>query len=111
MLFKQGFGVLPMALLWQTLFGFLVLTLSMAAFSPVLLLPLERRTLSNRARSGGMVLSLIVGIAFMGSALFGPPVVSILLGVLLDALAFVLVVAGPHRSVVSDPRQAPHPSA
>jgi hypothetical protein len=108
MVFQEGFGALPMALFLHGLFGFLVLTVSMAAFSPVLLLPLERKTLSIRARTGVVTVSLIVGVAFMGSVLVGPPVVSILLGVLLDALVFLLIVAGPH---VADPRQAPHPSA
>ena len=111
MVFKQGLGVLLTALSWQVLIGFIFLTLSMAAFSPVLLLPLERKTLPTRATTTLTALALIVGIGFMASALVGPLALSIALGLLLDALVFFLIVTGPHRTGVPDHRQASRLSA
>jgi hypothetical protein len=88
---KQGLGALPAALVWQGLVAFLSLALSLAFFSPILLLPLERRTLSSRSKAVLAALAIIVGASFMASLLMGPIALSILLGVSLDAMVFLLI--------------------
>jgi hypothetical protein len=88
---KQGLGALPTALFWQGLVAFLSLALSLAFFSPILLLPLERTALSSRLKAGLAALALIVGASFVASLLMGPLALSILLGVLLDAVVFLLI--------------------
>ncbi|HJT61391.1 MAG TPA: hypothetical protein VJ797_06890 [Burkholderiales bacterium] len=88
---KAGLGALPMALVWQGLVAFLAFALSLAFFSPVLLLPLERRALSSRSKAVLGALALIAGASFVASLLVGPFALSILLGILLDAVVFLLI--------------------
>jgi hypothetical protein len=94
---KQGFSVLPLALVWQGLVAFLFLALSLALFSPALLLPLERRALSARSKTGLAALALIAGASFIMSLFNGPIALSILLGILLDAAVFLWIVFTPDK--------------
>jgi hypothetical protein len=91
MVAKEGLGALPTALFWQGLVAFLALALSLAFFSPILLLPLERRALSSRSKAVLAALVLIAGASFVASLLMGPFTLSILLGVVLDAVVFLLI--------------------
>jgi hypothetical protein len=101
MLAKEGFSVLPAALLWQGLVAFLLLALSLALFSPALLLPLERTALSARAKAGLAALALIAGVSFIVSLFKGPVALSLLLGILLDAAVFLWILPGPPKAMES----------
>ena len=101
MVAKEGLSVLPAALLWQGLVAFLFLALSLALFSPALLLPLERTALSARAKTGLAALALIAGASFIVSLFKGPVALSILLGILLDATVFLWILPRPAKTVES----------
>ena len=109
-LMKEGPAVLLVALFWQGLLGFLILTLSLAIFSPVLLLPLEQRALSDQSKTALTAFAVVIGIGFMVSVLIGPLVLSILLGAVFDAAVFVLILARPNNTVERDEPQAARPS-
>jgi hypothetical protein len=110
MLIKEGRGVLLVALFWQTLLGFLLLTVSLVMLSPFLLWPLERRPLSGQWKTAFMVLTVVVGTAFAICLVMGPLELSIALGLLLNAVAFVLILPRPNNTVERDEPQAARPS-
>jgi hypothetical protein len=101
-----GFGVLLQGLVWLGVIAFLLLASSLVVFSPVLLLPLERRKLSSRWQAFLLAAALILAASFMGSLLIGPLRLSILLGALLDAAVFVLILQSPNNAA-----GAPRPSS
>lgn len=97
-----GLGVLLQGLVWLGVIAFLLLASSLVVFSPVLLLPLERRKLSSRWQAVLLAAALILGASFMGSLLIGPLRLSILLGALLDAAVFLLILQRPNNTVERD---------
>ena len=101
MLAKEGSSVLPAALFWQGLVAFLFLALSLALFSPALLLPLEHKALSPRSKTALAAVALIAGAAFIVSLFKGPVVLSIFLGILLDAAVFLWILPRPDKTVES----------
>lgn len=110
MVAKEGSSVLLPGLLWQGLVAFLLLALSLALFSPVLLLPLERKKLSSRSKAALTAAALIVGASFIWSLLIGPLGLSMLLGASLDAVVFLLIVPRPNTTVERDEPHAARPS-
>ena len=97
--------MLLQGLVWLGVIAFLLLASSLALFSPVLLLPLERTRLSSRWKAVLMAAALILGASFMGSLLIGPLRLSILLGLLLDAVVFLLILQSNNAAGAP----APHP--
>src|SRR5688572_20767786 len=77
-----GLGVLLQGLVWLGVIAFLLLASSLVLFSPILLLPLERRKLSSRFKAALAAAAVIIGASFMTSLLIGPLALSILLGAL-----------------------------
>jgi hypothetical protein len=98
MVAKEGLSVLPAALFWQGLVAFLFLALSLALFSPALLLPLERTALSPRSKTGLAAIVLIAGASFIASLFKGPVAFSILLGILLDSAVFLWILPRPPKT-------------
>jgi hypothetical protein len=96
-----GPGPRFVAFVWLGVIAFLILSLSLALFSPVLLLPLERRVLSPRAKTGLAALALLAGASFMASLLAGPVALSVLLGIVLDAAVFLWILPRPGNTVQS----------
>jgi lysylphosphatidylglycerol synthetase-like protein (DUF2156 family) len=105
-----GLGVLLQGLVWLGLIAFLLLASSLALFSPILLLPLERRKLSSRFKAALTAAAVIIGASFMTSLLIGPLALSILLGALLDAVVFLLILQRPNYTVERGGPPAPRPS-
>jgi hypothetical protein len=105
-----GLGVLLQGLVWLGLIAFLLLASSLALFSPILLLPLERRKLSSRFKAALTAAAVIIGPSFMTSLLIGPLPLSILLGVLLDAVVFLLILQRPNYTVERGGPPPPRPS-
>jgi len=110
MLLSEGFSALLVAVFWQGLLGFLLLTLSLAVFSPVLLLPSEKTPLYSQSRTVVMVLAASTGVGLIVSLLAGSLALSILFGVLLDAAVYILVLPRPNNTVERDGPQAARPS-
>ena len=110
MVMKEGAGALLIALFWQALLGFLLLTLSLAVLSPLLLVPLERRALSAQWKTALVTVALIAGVIFVVSLLIGALAVSILLGLLLNAIVMFFIVPRPNNTVERDEPQAARPS-
>ena len=110
MVMKEGAGALLIALFWQALLGFLLLTLSLAVLSPLLLVPLERRALSAQWKIALMTVTLIAVVSFVVSLLIGALAVSILLGLLLNAIVMFFIVPRPNNTVERDEPQAARPS-
>jgi hypothetical protein len=95
---------------WQGILAFLLLSLSLVLFSPILLLPLERNQISLRLRRVLGILALLFGVAFSVSLLIGPRAVSVLLGVLFDGVVYLLTLHRPNRTVERDEPRAARPS-
>ena len=110
MLLSEGFSALLVAVFWQGLLGFLLLTLSLAVFSPVLLLSSEKTPLSSQSRTVVMFLAASTGLGLIVSLLAGSLALSILSGVLLDAAVYILVLPKPNNTVERDGPQAARPS-
>jgi len=106
---KQG-HVQLVGLFWLALVAFLILASSLALFSPILLLPLERRKLSSRFKAALTAAALIIGASFTTSLLIGPLALSILLGALLDAVVFLLILQRPNNTVERVGPPGPRPS-
>jgi len=92
---------LLIALFWQVLAGFLLVTLSLAVLSPLLLLPMERRALSAQWRAILMIAALIAGVGFVMALTLGDLVASILPGLLLNAVVMVFIVPRPPHTVAA----------
>jgi hypothetical protein len=104
-----GFGVLLQVVVWRGVVAFLLLASSLVLFSPVLLLPLERRKLSSRWTTVVMAAAVIVGGSFTASLIIGPLHLSILLGALLDAAVFLLILQRLNNKIEGDGLPAPRP--
>ena len=107
---REGLGALLMALLWQVLLAFLLVTLSLALLSPLLLLPMERRALSAQWRTILMIAALIAAVGFVMALTIGGLVAAILLGLLLNAVVMLLIVPRPAHSIERSEPQAARPS-
>jgi hypothetical protein len=93
-LVSNGGEKLAPALLWQSLLAFLLLTISMALLSPLLLLPLERKRLSFAWKAALTTLAICFAGAAVAFGAMGRLELLFALGLMLNALAYVLLVAG-----------------
>jgi hypothetical protein len=109
-LVNGGIEAMFYIMFWQGILAFLLLSLSLVLFSPVLLLPLERNQISLRSRRVLGILALLLGVAFAVSLLIGPQALSVLLGVLFDGAVYLLTLQRPNRTVERDEPQAARPS-
>src|SRR5688500_14233696 len=109
-LLKNGAERLVLALLWQSLLAFLILTISMALLSPLLLLPLERRRLSFGWKAALTILAICFAGAAVAYGAMGRLELLIAFGLMLNTAAYVLLVARPDSTLEPDERQAARPS-
>jgi len=109
-LLSNGAEKLVLALLWQSLLAFLILTISMALLSPLLLLPLERRRLSFGWKAALTILAICFAGAAVAYGAMGRLGLLIAFGLMLNTAAYVLLVARPGSTLEPDERQAARPS-
>jgi phosphatidylserine synthase len=101
-LVKSGGDALLVALFWQSLLGFLLLTVSLVMLSPLLFWPLERRQLSQHGKITLISTGVGLAIVFVVCLVTVPLEVSMAVGLLLNAAGYVLIVPRPNNTVERD---------
>jgi len=110
MVWGAGISALVTAIFWQGLLAFLILTLSLVLFCPVLLMATERTPLYGWRKHNLMILAVVTGAGLVVALILGSTTTSLLFGVLFDGVIYVLSLPRPNNTVERDGPQAARPS-